>query len=142
MMYTGNYADVKGGVAIIDLNTFEVEETIDFGVGVAGFDIDSNGMIYVAMSDYDASWNATCGIMKYDSEINAVINDAQNLIFEAPYVVMGFYIDSNDRLYLPLYTTDNINYEDPDSLKVFENEQIVKTIETGNGPQMMVEVEI
>ncbi len=141
ILCTGNRDDIYGYVKVIDLNTFTLNsETIELGSQPGSFVIDSNGMIFVAISGYNPDYTAFGGIMKYNSINNEVINNSSNLLYESETSgILDIGIDNMDLLIVPLFSANELAVLDVDG-----NELV--TFETGNGPQGVIfitdEVEI
>jgi hypothetical protein len=136
VLSTGNRADIGGFVRVFDLTAinFDTYSTVNLGSQPGSFAINSEGMVYAAVSGTIGSWpdwSAFGGIMKYNSIDNAIINGSGNMLYSsAESGILGICVDGNDRVYAPLF--------DKNELVIFESDTINTILTTGNGPQGLV----
>ncbi|MBN2857654.1 MAG: hypothetical protein JXN63_04560 [Candidatus Delongbacteria bacterium] len=129
----GNNNDVAGFVRVFDLAAinFETYSTIELGSQPGAFAVNSEGMVYVAVSGLNPDWTGFGGIMKYNSINNQVINGPDSMVYSSSTSgILGICIDGYDKVYAPLF--------DNDKLAVLESDTLKSTLTTGTGPQGMV----
>lgn len=127
----GNYSEFEGEIDIINIDEFKVTDTIALGSQPGNFAMNSQGIIYVAISGMKPDWSGFGGLMKYNSVTNEVLNGVDNLIYNSPDCgILGLCIDGKGNVYAPLF--------DKNKMLIFENDSLINTIITGNGPQGMV----
>ncbi len=129
----GNNDDIGGFVRIFDLpdDDFDTYSTIELGSQPGAFAINSEGMVYVAVSGLNADWTGYGGIMKYNSISNQVLNGPDDMIYSSSESgILGICIDGYDRVYASLF--------DKNELVVLESDTLKTVLTTGNGPQGMV----
>ena len=129
----GNSNDIKGFVRVFDLAAinFDTYSTVELGSQPGAFAVNSEGMVYVAVSGLNPDWTGYGGIMKYNSIDNQVINGQDDMLYpSASSGILGICIDSYDRVYAPLFNENR--------LVILENDAVKTTLTTGNGPQGMV----
>jgi len=133
VLSTGNRGDIEGFVRVFDLTAinFDTYSTVALGSQPGSFAINSEGMVYAAVSGFNLDWSGFGGIMKYNSIDNQVLNGADDMLYSsASSGILGICIDGYDRVYAPLF--------DENRLVILENDSIKTTLTTGNGPQGMV----
>jgi len=136
VLSTGNRGDIGGFVRVFDLTAinFNTYSTVALGSQPGSFAINSEGMVYAAVSGTIGSWpdwSIFGGIMKYNSITNEIVNGADDMLYSsAASGILGICIDGYDRVYAPLF--------DENRLVILENDSVKTTLTTGNGPQGMV----
>lgn len=128
----GNNDGVTGFVRVFDLmaNNFDNYSQIDIGSQPGAFAVNSEGMVYVAVSGLNPDWTGYGGIMKYNSIDNQVLNGPEDMIYSSTESgVLGVCIDGYDKVYASLF--------DKDELAVIESDTLKTTLTTGSGPQGM-----
>ena len=133
VLSTGNRGDIGGFVRVFDLTAinFDTYSTVALGSQPGSFAINSEGMVYAAVSGFNLDWSGFGGIMKYNSIDNQVLNGADDMLYSsASSGILGICIDGYDRVYAPLF--------DENKLVILENDSVKTTLTTGNGPQGMV----
>ena len=128
----GNNNDVAGFVRVFDLAAvnFDTYSTIKLGSQPGAFAVNSEGMVYVAVSGLNPDWTGFGGIMRYNSIDNQVLNGQDNMVFSSSESgILGICIDGYDKVYASLF--------DKDELAVLENDTLKTTLITGSGPQGM-----
>lgn len=135
VLSTGNRDDIGGFVRVFDLTAinFDAYSTVNLGSQPGSFAINSEGMVYAAVSGFNPDWSGFGGIMKYNSIDNSTINGADDMIYSsASSGILGICIDGYDRVYAPLF--------DENKIVILENDAVKTTLTTGNGPQGLVYV--
>ncbi|MDY0016474.1 MAG: hypothetical protein RBS89_01420 [Candidatus Delongbacteria bacterium] len=133
VLSTGNRDDIGGFVRVFDLTAinFNTYSTVSLGSQPGSFAINSEGMVYAAVSGFNLDWTGFGGIMKYNSIDNQVLNGADDMLYSsASSGILGICIDGYDRVYAPLF--------DENKLVILENDSVKTTLTTGNGPQGLV----
>ncbi|MFO7811214.1 MAG: hypothetical protein R6V47_07580 [Candidatus Delongbacteria bacterium] len=129
----GNGSDVTGFVRVFDLAAinFDTYSTVELGSQPGAFALNSEGMVYVAVSGLNPDWTGYGGIMKYNSIDNQVINGPEDMVYSSSESgILGICIDGYDRVYAPLF--------DKNELAVLEKDTLKTTLTTGSGPQGIV----
>ena len=129
----GNNDDVAGFVRVFDLAAinFENYSQIELGSHPGAFALNSEGMVYVAVSGLNSDWTGYGGIMKYNSIDNQVLNGPEDMIYSSSESgILGICIDGYDRVYASLFSSNE--------LVILEKDTVKTVLTTGNGPQGMV----
>jgi YVTN family beta-propeller protein len=129
----GNDDDMKGFVRVFDLASINYDNysTVELGSQPGAFAVNSEGMVYVAVSGLNPDWTGFGGIMKYNSIDNSIINGAGNMLYSsASSGILGICVDGYDKVYASLFSDDK--------LVVLESDTLKTTMTTGSGPQGMV----
>ena len=138
VLSTGNRDDIGGFVRVFDLTAinFDTYSTVELGSQPGAFALNSEGMVYVAVSGTIGSWpdwSIFGGIMKYNSIDNQVLNGPEDMIYSSSESgILGICIDGYDKVYAPLFNSNE--------LVILEKDTVKMTLTTGNGPQGMVYV--
>jgi YVTN family beta-propeller protein len=133
VLSTGNRADIAGFVRVFDLSAFNFDtySTVEIGSQPGSFALNSEGMVYVAVSGLNPDWTGFGGIMKYNSIDNQVLNGAENMVYSsAESGILGICTDGYDKVYASLYGNNE--------LAILESDTVKTVLTTGNGPQGMV----
>lgn len=128
----GNGDDITGFVRVFDLAAadFVNYSQIELGSQPGAFALNSEGMVYVAVSGLNPDWTGYGGIMKYNSINNQVLNGPEDMVFSSSESgILGICLDGYDKVYASLF--------DKDQLVVIESDTLKTTLTTGSGPQGM-----
>ncbi len=129
----GNSNDIEGFVRVFDLAAADYDSysQIELGSQPGAFGINSEGMVYVAVSGFNPDWTGFGGIMKYNSVSNEILYGADNMLYSsAASGILGICIDGYDKIYASLF--------DKNELVIIENDEVKSVLTTGDGPQGMV----
>jgi hypothetical protein len=96
--YNGNYSDIPGGTAIIDVNTLAVSQT---GQEMTGMSV-WGGKVYGYSVVYDASWNPMASFVCYDIATMSAVPLLEGSGIGDPYSIS--VVDS------AIYVTTHSNY--------------------------------
>lgn len=133
ILSTGNRNNIGGFVRVYDLTAINYNSfsTVDLGSQPGSFALNSEGMVYVAVSGLNADWTGFGGIMKYNSVNNEIINGAEDLLYvSASSGILDICVDDFDNIYAPLF--------DLNELVILDSYGVKSILTTGNGPQGMV----
>lgn len=133
VLCTGNRNDEPGKVKLFNLDYIgkQTADEIYIGSQPGSFVMNSEGMVYVAVSGMNPDFSGFGGIMKYNSVTNEILNGSTDQLYSSTESgILDICADDNGKVYAPLF--------DKNELVILESDTVKTVLTTGNGPQGMV----